>query len=206
MRNGCGCAGMGCGLTALAVLGVAGFLVFSLFMVTPDAPAAVARPGATVVPAPTAAAQFDEKVTTAVAKAKSAGPKQPIQLVLTEAELSARAAQAASSSDVEGVRNVAVRITEGSMVVMGRTQLAGRDVPVEAEVKLSAANNRLSVEVASLKAGGLTVPLSGPLRDALEGQVRDAIGGDLQQGVDLGIDVKSVRLSNGQLEIEGQTR
>ena len=208
MGSGCGCSGCGCGLASVLALAAAAFVAYQVFLTAPGAsPVAVSAPVATSVPAPTAAAQFDAKVATAASQAKTAGSKQSVRLVLTEAELTAKAAEAAGSvPGGDAVQGVAVKIRDGSMVLTGSTSLAGREVPVEAEVKLSAVDGKLAVDVTSIKAGNLPIPLSGPLRDTLVEQIRRAIGGDDSQGIDLGIDVKSVRLADGQLVIEGQTR
>lgn len=208
MGRAFGCGGCGCGLVAILLLAGAAYVGYQLFFNVPEKSAVVtATPVATSVPAPTAAAQFDAKVATAVVQAKAGGSKQPVRLLLTEAELSAKASQAAASAPgAEAVRDVVVKIKEGLLVLTGRTQLAGREVPVEAEVKLSAAENRLKVDVASVKAGGLPIPVSGPIQDMVADQLRKAIGGNNLQGVDLGFDVKNVKLANGHLEIEGMTR
>ncbi len=208
MGSGCGCTGCGCGLVSLLALAAAAFVGYQVFLAAPGtSPAVVSAPAATSVPAPTAAAQFDAKVATAAAQAKTAGSKKTVRLVLTEAELSAKATQAASSVPGAGaVQGVAVKIRDDSMVLTGRTVLAGMEVPLEAEVKLGAVDGKLAVDVTSIKAGNLPIPVSGPLRDTLVEQVRRAIGGDDLQGIDLGIDVKSVHLADGHLEIEGETR
>lgn len=208
MLNRGSCAGCGCGFLSVLLLAIAGFVGYQLFFAVPSKPMEIAaRAAAASTPAPTAAAQFDAKVATAVAKAKTLGPRQPVRIVLTEAELSAKAAQASSSTPgSETVRDVAVKIREGSMLLTGRASVAGREMPVEAEVKLSAVEGKLSVDITSVKAGGLPIPVPGPIKDVLLQQIGRAMGDDSLQAIDLGIDVKSVWLTNGQLEIEGLTR
>ena len=210
MGIGRGCAGCGCGFVTVILLAVAGVVGYLLFVAQPARVADVAAtPSATKVPGSisAAAAQFDKKIATTVAQTKTGGSKQPVRLVLTEEELTAKAAQAggtASSGDV--VQGVVVQIKEGIMVLTGRTQLMNREIPIEAEIKLSPVDNKLKVDVTSIKAGGLALPLSDAIRDTIADQIGRAVGGENLQGVDLGFDVKSVRLTKGQLEIEGQTR
>ncbi|MGI5835068.1 MAG: LmeA family phospholipid-binding protein [Chloroflexota bacterium] len=203
-----GCGGCGCGFLTVLLIAVGAYVAYLFFFTAPEKPTvAEVVPAATNVPAPTAAAQFDAKVATAVVQTKSGGSKQPVRLVLTEEELAAKVAQAAGSAPgAESFQNIDLKIKDGLLVVSGQTNMAGRDVPVEAEVKLTAVENELKVEVTTIKTGGLPIPVAGPIQDMLADQLRKAIGEDDLRGVDLGFDVQSVRLADGQLEIEGITR
>lgn len=158
---------------------------------------------APVAPSPDAAASFDQKAD-AVRDVIATGGKKPVQMVLTEQELSSKLQETVGSSRAGEVREVVVKLGEGVVTVSAVTNLGGRDLPVEAQGRLGVSGGLLSVDLTSVKAGNLDLPA--PLRSQLIEQVKQAAGLDNLQKIDLGIDVRSVRVANGQLQIEGQTR
>lgn len=162
---------------------------------------------ATQTPTQTAknAASFDQKVASLITQAKS-GSNQPITMELTQDEVTAKVAEVLSAGSVAGqpVKDVAVRMEQGNAVVTGVTSLGGRDVPIEAEVKMGVNGGLLEVDVTSIKAAGLPVP--DPVRQQILQMAESAMGGRDSSRLDVGIDLKQVRLVDGKIIVEGQTR
>ncbi|MGE5618466.1 MAG: hypothetical protein ACM3US_04325 [Sphingomonadaceae bacterium] len=162
---------------------------------------------ATQTPTQTAknAASFDQKVASLITQAKS-GSNQPITIELTQDEVTAKVAEVLSAGSVAGqpVKDVAVRMEQGNAVVTGVTSLGGRDVPIEAEVKMGVNGGLLEVDVTSIKAAGLPVP--DPVRQQILQMAESAMGGRDSSRLDVGIDLKQVRLVDGKIIVEGQTR
>ncbi len=192
------------GLVLLALLAAGGFFAYQTIL----APRPAAQSAtATQTPAQAAknAASFDQKVGSFQAQVRS-GSKQEVTMELTQDEVNAKVAQAlstASGGDMP-VKEVAVKVEQDAAVVTGVASLGGQEVPIEAQVKVGANGGLLDVNVTSLKAAGLPVP--DPVKDQLIQRAEAAMGGKDLNGLDVGIDLKSVKLSDGKIVVDGQTR
>lgn len=192
------------GLVLTALLAAGGFFAYQTIL----APRPAAQSAtATQTPAQTAknAASFDQKVGSFQAQVES-GSKRDVTMELTQDEVNAKVAQAlstASGGDVP-VKDVAVKVGQDVAVVTGVASLGGQEVPVEAQVKVAADGELLDVNVTSLKAAGIPVP--DPVKEQLIQQAELAMGGKDLSKLDVGIDLKSIKLSDGKVTIDGQTR
>ncbi len=192
------------GLILLALLVGGAFLGYQ----TLSAPKPTVQP-TTVTQTPTQtaknAASFDQKVGSLETQVKS-GSKQPVSLELTQEEVNAKVAQELSSipGDDKPIKNVDVKLQQDSAVVTGVASLGGQEVPIEAQVKVGTSGGLLNVDVTSLKAAGLPVP--DPVKEQLVQQAETAMGGKDLNALDVGIDLNSVKLSDGKVLIDGQTR
>ena len=124
---------------------------------------------------------------------------------LTQDEVNAKVAQELSSASGNlPVKDVTVKLQQGSAVVTGVASLGGQEVPVEAQVKVGTNGGLLDVNVTSLKAAGVPVP--DPVKEQLVQQAEAAMGGKDLSALDVGIDLKSVQLSDGKVVVNGQAR
>ncbi|MHB0869809.1 MAG: hypothetical protein ACYC5J_10190 [Chloroflexota bacterium] len=190
-------------LIVVALLAGAAYLGYQ----TLSASQSAAQRAATQTPTQTAknAASFDQKISSLQAQAKS-GSKQPVTVELTQDELTAKVAQAlsAGSGGEQPIKDVAVRIEQGNAVLTGVASLGGQAVPIEAQVKVGVDGALLDVDVTSLKAAGLPVP--DPAKQQILQQAESAMGGRDLNRLDVGIDLKQVRLVDGKVVVDGQTR
>ncbi len=149
------------------------------------------------------AASFDQKVDSLRPKN---GSKQPISVELTQEEVTAKVTQALSAAPggEKPIKNVAVTVQQDTAVVSGTASLGGQEIPVEAQVKVGADGGLLDVDVTSLKAAGLPVPE--PMKEQIMEKAKAAMGGKDLNGLDVGIDLKRVKLVDGKILIDGQTR
>jgi hypothetical protein len=192
----------------LAALLLLALLVVGGFLANRSLPTPSGAPTATATRAPTVdargSAAFDRKV--GDFRSQLARPSgQTVQLELTQDEVNAKLSDLLSSpSGGAPVRNLSVKLEEGQAVVTGTASIAGQEVPVEARLKAGASGGLLDLEVISVKAAGIPVPDG--VRDQLVQQAETAIGGKDLNGLDVGFYLKSVRLTDEKVTIEGQTR
>lgn len=165
--------------------------------------ARITRPPATVLTSPEAAASFDRKVSTAVASPASSA-KKPVHLVLTESEITSKIQQSMSTGGSGGLRDVQVKLGSGTAIVNGTADVGGLSVPVEATTRLGAARGLLTVDITSVKAQNMDLPA--PLLTQLTDQVKQSTRLKDLQSIDVGVDVVSVVVEPGQIQIDGQTR
>jgi hypothetical protein len=189
------------GLVLLAILVAGGFFGYQTLFAPKPQPQS-ATPGATQ--SAKNAASFDQKVG-ALQTLVESGSKQEVTMELTQDEVNAKVAQELSSASGNlPVKDVTVKLQQGSAVVTGVASLGGQEVPVEAQVKVGTNGGLLDVNVTSLKAAGVPVP--DPVKEQLVQQAEAAMGGKDLSALDVGIDLKSVQLSDGKVVVNGQAR
>jgi len=189
------------GLVLLAILVAGGFFGYQTLFAPKPQPQS-ATPEATQ--SAKNAASFDQKVG-ALQTLVESGSKQEVTMELTQDEVNAKVAQELSSASGNlPVKDVTVKLQQGSAVVTGVASLGGQEVPVEAQVKVGTNGGLLDVNVTSLKAAGVPVP--DPVKEQLVQQAEAAMGGKDLSALDVGIDLKSVQLSDGKVVVNGQAR
>ena len=206
----------------IAVLGGAGFVAYQVLR--PHAPVAKPLPPAD---AARAAGSFDQKwdalhskapdskdvtvelsqdeVTAKVDQMIGGGdkPVKDVAVELSQDEVTAKVNQMIGGGD-KPVKDVAVKVAQDAAVVSAVVQVGGQEIPVEATVKAAADGGLLSLDVTSLKTGNL--PLPDAVKDQILRQAKQAIGNGGLNGIDLGVDLKNVKLVNGKVVIDGQAR
>jgi hypothetical protein len=183
----------------LLVLVVAGVVAYNAYQpMAADAPFK-----SVVVTSPTAAASFDQKVNPVMTSVAS-GAKKQVHLVLTESEITSKLQQRAPSGEVGGLQNIQVKLGTDVATVYGTASIGGVAVPLEAVARLSASQGKLSVDVTSIKAQNVNLPAA--IISQLMAQVKQTTGLNGFESIDVGIDVTSVRIAPGQLQIDGLTR
>jgi hypothetical protein len=187
-------------LVFAVLLLVGGVFAFTMCQSTS---AVAPSPTSTISPSPQAAIPSAQKASAAPTTGSTQG-KKPVHLVLTEAQITAKLQQAIDSQGAGKLRDLSVKLGDGIATISGTTDLSGFSVPVEIAVRLGAANGRLTVDVVSVKAQNVNLPP--PLVDQLTQQVKRASGETDLQNIDVGIDVTSVKVVPGQVDIDGQTR
>lgn len=96
------------------------------------------------------------------------------------------------------------RSEQSNAVLTGVASLSRQAVPIEAQVKVGVDGELLDVDATTLKADGLPVP--DPVKQQMLQQAQSAIGGRGLNRLDVGIDLKQVRLVDGKVVVDGQTR
>ena len=179
----------------IAVLGGAGFVAYQVLR--PHAPVAKPLPPAD---AARAAGSFDQKWDALHSKAPDS---KDVTVELSQDEVTAKVNQMIGGGD-KPVKDVAVKVAQDAAVVSAVVQVGEQEIPVEATVKAAADGGLLSLDVTSLKTGNL--PLPDAVKDQILRQAKQAIGNGGLNGIDLGVDLKNVKLVNGKVVIDGQAR
>jgi len=195
-------------LLAVVILLVGAIAAYQTFYSTPDQPTTASTPNTSPAGRPTMAASrdaaqsFDQKIA-AVSSAAAIGRKS-VHLVLTEQEVTSKIQDSMASAGITTLRNVVVKLGAGTATISATASLNGIDVPLDGDLRLTADSGLLSVDVTSLKAGGVNLP-SALQRQVVE-QAKQAAGLNDLHSIDVGIDVQKVQVTPGQLQIDGETR
>ena len=193
---------VGAGVLAYQVLGTSSTPTpTGVKAVPPTAP--TVAPAATAVNPQQAASSFDQKVG-AFEKTASGGGKKPVELLLTQQEITSKMQQLLAARGGGDFKDVAVQLQDGGMLITGNASVAGMNIPVQAGAQLTASGGMLGVNVTSVKTGNLEVPQA--VRDQLMQAIQRAVGLNDIQKIDVGIDVQSVQVTTGQVRIAGTTR
>ncbi|MCL4369621.1 MAG: hypothetical protein M1380_01755 [Chloroflexi bacterium] len=182
-------------VVCVVVLGSAGFVAYQVL--SPQPPVAKPMPPAD---AAREAASFDQKWDALHSKAPDS---KGVTVQVSQDEVTAKVNQMIGGGD-KPVKNVAVKVEQDAAVVSAVVQVGGQEIPIEATVKAAADGGLLNLDVTSLKTGNL--PLPDAVKDQILQQAKQAIGKGGLNGIDLGVDLKNVKLVNGKVVIDGQAR
>lgn len=180
----------------------------------------ISRPSSTKsemrqVEASTKAVQsFDQKIRSfrrEVKQAAETGEKEEIRLKLTEEELTSKLSEfikeRASREElpVEEVEGVQVNVKKDKLLFAGKAKISGIKIQGGAEATLKAESDQIKLEVEKISLGQL--PLPGNVKDRLISSIPKKIELEKLLGFKKSsVDLKNVRLNNGELIIEVLTK
>ena len=155
------------------------------------------QPTATPIPASTEAVEeLGEEVESAVETAQSGGP---VQLVITEEQLTSLAVMGVQSSPDVNIKNIQVRLRDGQVQISGQAESRGIDLPLSITIEISVdAAGRPRSKVITAKVGPFSLPDS--MLEQITAQLDQAvmnqfIGGDMV--------IDSITIADGNMIIEG---
>jgi len=149
-----------------------------------------------------AAQSFDAKldaVKAAAEEAKKTGKAQPIELTITEQELTTKAA-AETAKGAGGVTatNTQIHLTNGNIVATSTVTVSGINVNVGVVAQPTVVNGQTQIVVKEIQTGAL------PLPDAIKQQINAQIGSAIDpKKLGLPFDVSQLQIVDGKLVIKG---
>lgn len=154
------------------------------------------QPSPTPIPASTEAVdELEEEVESAVATAQSGGP---IQMVITEQQLTSMAAVSVQSNPDANVKDVQVRLRDGQIQISGQAESRGFDLPLSIVLEISVDAGRARSKVITATVGPFSLPDS--MLEQLTAQLDQALMG---QFIDDNMIIDSITIADGKMIVEG---
>ena len=154
-------------------------------------------PTPTLIPASTQAVdELEEEVQSAIETAQSGGP---IQLVITEQQLTSLAVMAVQSNPDVNIKNIQVFLRDGQVQITGQAQSRGFDLPLSIvlEISVDDGGNPHSRAVTA-QVGPFSLPDS--MLDQITTQLDQAL---MNQVIDRDMVIDSITFANGTMTIIG---
>ena len=188
------------GFLLLAVLAVGG--VFVLAQQKPS----VGQNLKAVPVTPAAAKSFDDKITTVVKaaeEAKRTGKAVPVEITLTEEELTSKISSVATQPNDAGLatKNTQIRLQDGNVVATSDITIQGLQLSVGVVAQPVIVNGVTQIVVKELQTGAL------PLPDAIKQQLNAQIGQAMDPTkLGLPMDVSKIQVVDGKIIIGGSAK
>jgi len=137
-----------------------------------------------------------------VRQSKQTGQPEPVQLVVSELELTSKLAEW-SSPGILGITffDSHATLRDGEMVLVGKAKAAGVEFRYRADIVVSIESAELQLEVRRLQTGQLFTP--GPVRAGLVGLIARALDAGVPRPP---IDIETLLISEGEMIISGSAR
>lgn len=154
---------------------------------------------------PAAARALDDKLEALRAKAdaaRKAGTSLPVELTISEQELTSKAAEliVPADSPVQPT-NVQVHLSDGNVIATSTVSIQGLNVNVGVVATPTVADGKAQLVIQQVQTGGL------PLPDAVKQQLNAQIGKNLDpSALGLPMNVSGVQIVDGKIVISGTTK
>lgn len=184
---------------ALTVVAAGAIVIF--FATRPDIDSADLSE---VEPNPAALAELDERLNEIDAlmnQSKTTGVATPVQLVITEAELTSKLNAWAGPQGAVAIGDLRTHLLKDTIVLVGTVRIGGFDFRFRGDVKVRIESGERTVEMLRGQVGQLYLP--GPVRRGLVGLVARSVDAGVPSPP---IDVETLLISEGSLIISGSTR
>ena len=140
--------------------------------------------------------ELEEEVESAVATAQSGGP---IQLVITEQQLTSLAMMGVQSSPDVNIKNLQVHLRDGQIQISGQAESQGIDLPLSIALEISVdAEGRPRSRVITAKVGPFSLPDS--MLEQITAQLDQAL---MNQFIADGMVIDSIVIADGNMIVEG---
>lgn len=195
------------GILARLVLGILVLVVLlagGVYVASQQQPG-VAKDLQPVATSSAAVQSFDAKldaVNKAVEEAKRTGKAQPVELTITEQELTTKAA-AAAATGAGGLTatNTQIHLQGGQIIATSTVSVSGIALNVGVVAVPTVVNGQTQIVVKEIQTGAL------PLPDAVKQQINAQIGSAIDpKRLGLPFDVSQITIVNGQLVIKGTAK
>jgi len=188
------------GLVVLAVVAVGGAAVLA------QQKPSVGRDLRPVTVSGTAARSFDDKVdhlAKAAAEAKRTGKAVPVEISLSEEELTSKVSSVASQPNPAGIvgTNTQVHLQGGNVIATSDVTVQGVPLSIGVVAQPTIVNGTVQIIVKEIQTGAL------PLPDAIKQQLNAQIGQAIDPAkLGLPIDVSKLQVVDGKLVIGGTAK